>query len=89
MTAIALLFAIQKIKPSPFCILDEIDAALDDANIERFTKYLTDSLDNVQFILVTHRKKTMEAANTIYGVTMDNDGTSRLFSMKLENLKEG
>lgn len=89
LTAIALLFAIQKIKPSPFCILDEIDAALDDANIERFTKYLTDSLDNVQFILVTHRKKTMEAANTIYGVTMDNDGTSRLFSMKLENLKEG
>lgn len=90
LTAIALLFAIQKIKPTPFCILDEIDAALDDANIQRFTNYLENSLDHVQFILVSHRKKTMEIADTIYGVSMGDDGVSTLLSMRLEesNYKE-
>jgi chromosome segregation protein len=83
LTAIALLFAILKLKPSPFCVLDEIEAALDDANITRFSEYVRNYTDESQFILVTHRKGTMEAADMLYGVTMQERGISKILSMKL------
>jgi len=82
LTAIALLFAILKMKPSPFCILDEIEAALDDANVKRFADYLKRFSDNTQFIIVTHRKGSMEAADTLYGITMQEQGVSKLISVK-------
>ena len=82
LTAIALLFAILKMKPSPFCILDEIEAALDDANVRRFADYLKRFSDNTQFIIVTHRKGSMEAADTLYGITMQEQGVSKLISVK-------
>ena len=84
LTAIALLFAILKLSPSPFCILDEIEAALDDVNVYRYADYLKKFSEKTQFLVVTHRKGTMEAANTIYGVTMQEHGISNLFSMQLE-----
>jgi chromosome segregation protein len=82
LTAIALLFAIYLVKPSPFCILDEIDAPLDDANIDRFTKIIHDFSKDTQFIVVTHNKRTMEAADTMYGVTMQEEGISKLVSVR-------
>ncbi len=82
LTAIALLFSIYLVKPSPFCILDEIDAPLDDANIDRFNKIIDDFSESTQFIVVTHNKKTMEVANTLYGVTMQEDGISKLVSVR-------
>ncbi|MHB1685986.1 MAG: chromosome segregation protein SMC [Ignavibacteriaceae bacterium] len=82
LTAIALLFAIYLVKPSPFCILDEIDAPLDDANIDRFTKIIQDFSKDTQFIVVTHNKRTMEAASTLYGVTMQEEGISKLVSVR-------
>ncbi|MDP4181728.1 MAG: chromosome segregation protein SMC [Bacillota bacterium] len=82
-TAIALLFSILRLRPSPFCILDEIEAALDDANVNRFAEYLKRYTVNTQFILVTHRKGTMEAASTLYGVTMQEHGVSKIVSMKM------
>lgn len=82
LTAIALLFAIYLVKPSPFCILDEIDAPLDDANIDRFTKILNDFSKDTQFIVVTHNKRTMGAASTLYGVTMQEEGISKLVSVR-------
>ncbi len=82
LTAIALLFAIYLVKPSPFCILDEIDAPLDDANIDRFTKIIRDFSVDTQFIVVTHNKRTMEAADTLYGVTMQEEGVSKLVSVR-------
>jgi chromosome segregation protein len=82
LTAIALLFAIYLVKPSPFCILDEIDAPLDDANIDRFTKIIKDFSNDTQFIVVTHNKRTMEAADTLYGVTMQEEGVSKLVSVR-------
>jgi len=81
LTAIALLFAIYLVKPSPFCILDEIDAPLDDANIDRFTRLIKEFSQNTQFIVVTHNKRTMEAAETLYGVTMQEEGVSKLVSV--------
>jgi len=82
LTAIALLFAIYLVKPSPFCILDEVDAPLDDANIDRFVNLLRDFSVNTQFIVVTHNKKTMEVADCLYGVTMQEPGVSKLVSVR-------
>ena len=87
-TAIALLFAILKINPSPFCVLDEIEAALDDVNVYRFADYLKNFTKTTQFLVITHRKGTMEAADTVYGITMEESGISKLLSMKLANVKK-
>ena len=84
LTAIALLFAILKIKTPPFCILDEIEAALDDINVARFAKYIKKYSKQTQFIVITHRKGTMEVASSVYGVTMQEYGVSKLVSMKLK-----
>ena len=83
-TAIALLFAILKMNPAPFCILDEIEAALDDVNVYRFAEYLKKFCKETQFLVITHRKGTMEAADTVYGVTMEENGVSKLLSIKLK-----
>ena len=87
-TAIALLFAILKINPAPFCVLDEIEAALDDVNVYRFADYLKKFSENTQFLVITHRKGTMEAADTVYGVTMEENGISKLLSMKLAEVRQ-
>lgn len=84
LTAISLLFAILKINPAPFCILDEIEAALDDVNVYRFANYLKKFSKTTQFLVITHRKGSMEAANTIYGVTMEENGISKLLSINLK-----
>jgi chromosome segregation protein len=83
LTAIALLFSFLKVKPAPFCILDEIDTALDEANLARFNSYLCRLSAGTQFILISHRKKTMEQANTLYGVTMEEPGVSKIISVRL------
>jgi chromosome segregation protein len=86
LTASALLFAILKVNPSPFCILDEVDAALDEANVGRFREALGDLAEQTQFLLVTHNRGTIEAAETIYGVSMGEDGASKVLSLRLEEL---
>ena len=83
LTAIALLFAIQSLKPSPFCLLDEIEAALDDSNVYRYANYLHKLTKDTQFIVITHRKGTMEAADSLYGITMQERGVSTLVSVNL------
>ena len=83
-TAIAILFAILKINPAPFCVLDEIEAALDDVNVNRYAEYLKKFAKDTQFLVITHRKGTMEAADTVYGITMEENGISKLLSMKLK-----
>jgi chromosome segregation protein len=83
LTAIALLFAILQIKPSPFCVLDEIEAALDEANVSRFATYLKDLCSLTQFIVISHRKGTMEVADVLYGVTMEENGISKLYSVRM------
>ena len=83
LTAIALLFAIQNLKPSPFCLLDEIEAALDDSNVTRFASYLHKLTDHTQFIVITHRRGTMNAADRLYGITMQEKGVSTLVSVNL------
>ena len=83
-TAIALLFAILKMTPAPFCVLDEIEAALDDVNVNRYAEFLKKFAKGTQFLVITHRKGTMEAADTVYGVTMEEKGISKLLSMKLK-----
>ena len=88
LTAAALLFAILKVNPSPFCVLDEVDAALDEANVGRFREALADLSQQTQFLLVTHNRGTIEAADTIYGVSMGEDGASRVLSLRLEELVE-
>ncbi len=85
MTAIALLFSLLTVKPSPFCILDEIESALDDVNIERFARFIKDYAAKTQFIIISHRKGTMEAADVLYGVAMENKGVSRLMSVKVSD----
>ncbi|MGQ9819544.1 MAG: hypothetical protein ACUVQ1_06435, partial [Candidatus Kapaibacteriales bacterium] len=83
LTALSFLFGLYLVKPSPFCILDEVDAPLDDANVERFINLLNSFSKDIQFLLITHNKRTMEAANTLYGVTMAEDGVSKVLSIKL------
>lgn len=85
MTCVALLLAIFRSRPSPFCVLDEVDAALDEANVDRFVGVLRDFLSSTQFIIVTHSKKTMAAANTLYGVTMEEPGVSKRVSVRFES----
>lgn len=85
LSAIALLFAILKMKPTPFCILDEIEAALDDANVFRYAEFLKKFSENIQFIVITHRKGTMHMSDVIYGVTMEEKGVSKILSMDLNN----
>jgi chromosome segregation protein len=89
MTAVALLLAIFRSKPSPFCILDEVDAALDESNIGRFTAVLREFLDRSQFILITHSKRTMSAADVLYGVTMQESGVSKRVAVRFEDWPEG
>ena len=84
LTAIALLFSILRVRPVPFCVLDEVEAALDDANVSRYAKYLNFFSSQTQFIVITHRKGTMEEADVLYGVTMQESGVSKLVSVKLE-----
>ncbi|MDD3243338.1 MAG: chromosome segregation protein SMC [Eubacteriales bacterium] len=89
LTAISLLFAMLRVNPSPFCVLDEIEAALDDANVRRFAQYLRNFTQTTQFVVVTHRKGTMEACNSLYGVTQEQKGISRMLSVKMEDIPEG
>ena len=88
LTAIALLFAIQSLKPSPFCLLDEIEAALDDSNVDRYAEYLHKLTKDTQFIVITHRRGTMNAADILYGITMQEKGVSTLVSVNLLDEKE-
>lgn len=88
LTAIALLFAILRVRPVPFCVLDEVEASLDEANVVRFAKYVNMHSESTQFIVITHRKGTMEEADVLYGVTMQESGVSRLVSVKLEETEE-
>lgn len=88
LTAIALLFSILKVRPVPFCILDEVEAALDEANVHRFAQYLKKFSHETQFIVITHRKGTMEEADVLYGITMQESGVSKLVSVRLEESKE-
>ncbi|MEK4175354.1 chromosome segregation protein SMC [Aeribacillus sp. FSL K6-8210] len=85
LTAIALLFSILKVRPVPFCVLDEVEAALDEANVQRFSKFLKRFSENTQFIVITHRKGTMEEADALYGVTMQESGVSKVVSVRLED----
>ena len=87
LAAIALLFAIMRVKPSPVCVLDEIDSALDEANVARFVELLESISRNVQVIIVTHRKRTMECADTLFGVTMEESGVSKVFSIRATDYK--
>lgn len=84
LAAIALLFAVLRVKPVPFCVLDEVDAALDEVNLSRFTRYMREFADHTQFIVITHRKQTMEGADVLYGITMQEWGVSSLVSVQLE-----
>ena len=88
LTAIAILFAILRLRPMPFCVLDEIEAALDDANVERFAKYLKNFSKETQFICITHKKVTMENADGLFGVTMPEKGVSSIVSVKLADVQD-
>lgn len=86
LTAICLIFAILNVKPIPFCLFDEVEAALDEANVDNFGKYLNNYKDKTQFLIITHKKRTMEYANTLYGIAMQESGVSKLVSVKLDNI---
>jgi chromosome segregation protein len=86
LTALALLFALLQCNPSPMCVLDEVDAALDEANVDRFTAALRELAERTQFIIITHNRRTLEMADTIYGVSMGDDGVSAVLSLKLGDI---
>ena len=86
LSAIALLFAIMKVNPAPFCIFDEVEAALDDVNVTRYAQYVRRMTGNTQFILITHRRGTMEEADVLYGITMQEQGVSKLLELKTAEL---
>ncbi len=88
LTAIAILFSILKLRPMPFCVLDEIEAALDEANVDRFARYLKKFSEETQFIVITHRKPTMELADALFGVTMQEKGVSKTVSVKLSDVEK-
>ncbi len=88
LTAVALIFSIFLIKPSPFCVLDEVDAPLDDANVDRYNEIVREMTDRSQFIVITHNKRTMEIADNLYGVTMQEPGVSRLVSVNINKIAE-
>jgi chromosome segregation protein len=85
---VALIFALLKVSPTPFCVLDEVDAMLDEANVDRFQEVLRELSQNTQFIIVTHNRNTVQVANIIYGVTMGRDSTSQVMSLKLDELDQ-
>ena len=86
--AIALYFAIIKVRPTPFCIMDEIEAALDEANVDRYAHYMRGMTNKTQFIVITHRRGTMEEADMLYGVTMQEKGVSQILSVDLEEAEK-
>ena len=86
LTATAILFAILRLRPMPFCVLDEIEAPLDDANVERVANYLKHFAEETQFVVITHKKVTMENADTLFGVTMEEKGVSKIVSVKLSDI---
>ena len=88
LTAISLLFAMLNVRQVPFCLFDEVEAALDEANVDEFGKYLDHYKEKTQFLIITHKKKTMEYADTLYGVTMQESGVSKLVSVKLNEKEE-
>ena len=88
MVAIALYFAIMKVSPPPFCMLDEIEAALDDVNVDRFAAYLRRMTNNTQFIVITHRRGSMEEADVLYGVTMQDEGVSKLLELRASEIEQ-
>jgi chromosome segregation protein len=88
LTAVALVFALLKISPTPFCILDEVDAMLDDSNVGRFREMLTELSSNIQFIVITHNRNTVQAASVIYGITMGRDSASKVIGLKLDEVSE-
>ena len=88
LTAISLLFAILNVRTVPFCLFDEVEAALDEANVSQFGKYLEHYKNKTQFLIITHKKKTMEYADTLYGITMQESGVSKLVRVEMENKEE-
>jgi chromosome segregation protein len=88
LTAVALLFALLTVNPAPFCVLDEVDAALDEANVGRFTNSLRQLSEKTQFLAVTHNRRTVESADAIYGISMGREGVSRVLSLRLEDIQK-
>jgi chromosome segregation protein len=88
LTAVALIFALLKVSPTPFCILDEVDAMLDESNVGRFIDLLRELSKKTQFVIITHNRNTVQVADVIYGVTMGRDSTSQMISLKLEDVNE-
>jgi chromosome segregation protein len=88
LTAAALVFSLIKASPTPFCVMDEVDAMLDEANVGRFREVLSDLSEQTQFVIITHNRHTVQAADVIYGITMGRDSTSQMISLKLEDVDE-
>ena len=87
LTSVALIFSLLRVSPTPFCVMDEVDAALDEANVGRFCDLLKELSQETQFLLITHNRNTVEASNVIYGITMASDSTSQVVSLKLDEIK--